>query len=129
MIQQYSALSVEPVSFQILSSRLQKRFLRLKFKRNLQPTRNRSRNLVLDFENILYLAFVPFGPEMVPILHIDELCRNAEPSASPAHVQLLPDGADVDVLAFEGKSRGACNDMKLRDLHNLETLVNSTGLL
>src|SRR5207253_498241 len=100
---------------------LDKGLLATTFQRNLQPFRNRARDLVLNLEHILHLAVVTLRPQMVSVRRIHQLRRDAQTAVSSSyaslkncsHVQPFTDNAQVDVLSFERKSRTSRNHVQL----------------
>ncbi len=72
-------------------------------------------NSELNREDVLEIAVVALGPDMVAAFGLDELGGDAHPVPGLAHAalddvidtQLAPDLADIDRLALEGERRVA----------------------
>jgi hypothetical protein len=86
--------------------------------------RDRLGDLVLHREDILQLAIVPRGPEVVAVRHLDQLRGDPEPVPrlahaaleDGAHLELAADLGDVFVFVLEGEGRGAGCDAQRFDL-------------
>ena len=80
---------------------------------HLQRTGDGLRDVVLNGEDVGQLAVVPFRPQMIAVLRVDELCRHADPASRAADAafenvrdaERLGDPADVLFLAPEGEGR------------------------
>jgi hypothetical protein len=76
--------------------------------------------LVLDRENVVDGAIVPFGPEMRAVRRVDQLRRDPDPGPAPTyaalenitHAKLLRRLADVDRTSFVDEAPIAGDDPK-----------------
>ena len=90
----------------------------------LEPLSDRARDLVLNRKDVLHLAVVTLGPEVVTARDVDQLGRDPEPppgltNASfehRAHPELGADPSHVRVLSLEGEGGRARGDTKRLDL-------------
>ena len=102
-------------------------FLSLRQQLDLELLHDRLRDLVLDGEDVGQIAVVAIGPEMRPVLRIDQLRVDADALArlsdaafenvgdveAPAHL------LHVGVLALVGEGRIPRDDRQRRDLRQI----------
>ena len=117
-MQRRRAAQIEIVAFEFLRG-LVPRPLELGL---LEPRRDQAddagRDLVLQAEYILELAFEPVRPDMGAARGLDQLTGNADPVAGPAdaalehiaHAEFAADLLDVDGFALVGEGRIARDD-------------------
>jgi hypothetical protein len=93
-IQEFSAPHVEVISFQIIRRFLREQLsLRLR-EGDLQSIGDLLRNFILDIKYVLHQTVEPFGPEVITISNVDELCGDADlitrfSNTSLQHVMLV----------------------------------------
>ena len=118
---------VEVVGFDIGGPALLDRLLLFRQQLQLERGDDRFRNLVLDRENVLEVAVVALGPDMVAARAVDQLRVDAHPPAGLAdaafeHVadaELAGDVADIDRLALEREGGVARDHRQGRDFRQI----------
>ncbi len=106
-----AALHVELVRVDVLRVAFDRLRMTLGRKPALERRDDGSGDLVLNREDVLHLAVVALGPEVVPVGDVDQLRRHAQTVARLPHaafedgldVQSLPDGPNVRRGALELK--------------------------
>ena len=107
LVEEETALQVEIVRLEVLGGHDE--LVRVPAQPQLERIHDGARDLVLDREDVLELAVVGLGPEVVAVLHVDELRGDADPVADLAHAalehrrhaELLADLPDVHLLPLE----------------------------
>ena len=124
LIPEKPSLQIKLVHLIVICVPLQHRRLLRPQQLYFQRRYNRQRDFILNVKDVFHLTVVAFRPQMITICDVDKLRRDAQPIAGFAHaafqhradVQLLPDFADVNLFAFEGKGRGARSNVQSSNL-------------
>src|SRR5215813_6764763 len=86
-----------------------------------QRFRHRAGNFILHLEDVIDVALVRLGPQMLAGIRSDQLRRDPQSVAGPSntafedvrYVEFCRDGGDIVRLSSKGKRRGAGNDVQL----------------